>query len=111
MFAKNKIYEGGIKMKITNVKKFVRSIFIIIGLTLLIILLIGKTSYSNKELEYKTICVSEGETLWDIAKSNQESNNYYKGKDIRYIINDLIKVNNLTNSTVNVNQELIIPAV
>ncbi|MBO4815458.1 MAG: LysM peptidoglycan-binding domain-containing protein [Clostridia bacterium] len=98
-------------MKIKNIKKFVRSIFIILGLMLLIVLLIGKTSYSNKEVEYKKICVSEGETLWSIAKANQINNNYYKGKDIRYIVNDLIKINDLKNSNINVNQELIIPEI
>ena len=98
-------------MKIKNLKRFVRSIFIIIGLMILIIFLIGKASYSKKEVEYKTICVSQGDTLWNIAKFNQENNSYYKGKDIRYIINDLIEINNLENSNINVNQELIIPTI
>ena len=98
-------------MKIKNFKKFVRSIFIIIGLMLLIIFLIGKASYSKKEVEYKTICVSQGDTLWSIARLNQETNNYYKGKDIRFIINDLMEINNLENSNININQELIIPVI
>ena len=98
-------------MRIKNVKKFIRSIFIIIGLMFAIILLIGKASYSNKEVEYKTICVSSGDTLWNIAKSNQEYNNYYNGKDVRYIINDLMKINNLENSNLMVNQELIVPVI
>ena len=98
-------------MKIKNVKKFVRSIFIIIGLMLLIMLVIGKASYSKKEVEFKTICVSQGETLWSIARFNQENNSYYKGKDIRFIINDLMEINNLENSNINANQELVIPII
>ena len=98
-------------MRIKNLKKFVRSIFIIIGLMLIIIFLIGKVSYSKKEVEFKTICVSQGDTLWSIARLNQETNNYYKGKDIRFIINDLMEINNLENSNINANQELIIPVI
>ena len=98
-------------MKIKNVKKFIRSILIILGIALTITLLISKTSLSHKELEYRTIYVSQGDTLWNIAKSNQVSNEYYKGKDIRYIINDLMKVNNLDNSDITVNQKLLIPTI
>ena len=98
-------------MKINNTKKFVRSVIIIFGMVLIITLLICKSTLSYKEIEYKTIHVSEGDTLWDIAKFNQKNNDYYKNKDVRYILNDLIKVNNLVNSNINVNQELLIPIV
>ena len=98
-------------MKIKNIKKFLRSIFMILILAITIILLIGKASYSNKETEYKTISISEGDTLWNIAKSNQVNNDYYKGKDIRYIVNDLIKINNLKSGNIVENQELIIPSI
>ena len=73
------------------------------------VLLIEKASYSSKNVEYKTISVSKGDTLWNIAKNNQLNNTYYKGKDIRYIINDLVKINNLESSSLNINQELVIP--
>lgn len=96
-------------MRITNIKKFIRSIIIITGFILIISLLLSKITFSYKKIEYKTICVSEGDTLWSIAKSNQENNNYYKNKDIRYIVNDLLKINNLKNSNINVNQKLLIP--
>ena len=96
-------------MKIKNVKKFVRSILIILGIILSISLLISKTSLSYKETEYKTISVSAGDTLWEIASYNQNSNDYYENKDIRYIINDIMKINNLENSSLTVGQELLIP--
>ena len=96
-------------MKIKNVKKFVRSILIILGIILSISLLISKASLSYKETEYKTISVSSGDTLWEIASYNQSSNDYYENKDIRYIINDIMKINNLENSSLTVDQELLIP--
>lgn len=98
-------------MKIKNVKKFVRSILIILGIILSISLLITKASLSYKETEYKTISVSSGDTLWEIAAYNQSSNDYYENKDIRYIINDIMKINNLENSSLTVGQELLIPSV
>jgi LysM repeat protein len=96
-------------MRITNIKKFVRSVLIILGIILSLTLFISKSTFSHKEIEYKIIYVSKGDTLWSIAKSNQKSNQYYKNKDVRYIINDLMKVNNLNNSNININQELLIP--
>ena len=98
-------------MRITNIKKFIRSILIVMGIILSLTLFISKTTLSHGETEYKTIYVSEGDTLWNIAKSNQKNNAYYKDKDVRYIINDLIKINKLNTSTVNVNQELKIPQI
>ena len=96
-------------MRIANVKKFIRSILIILGVILSLTLFISKTSFSHGETEYKTIYVSEGDTLWNIAKLNQVNNQHYKNKDIRYIINDLMKINNLSNSNIDINQKLLIP--
>ena len=98
-------------MKIKNVKKFIRSILIILGIALAITLLISRATLSHNEVEYKTIYVSEGDTLWNIAKENQTNNQYYKNKDVRYIINDLMKVNNLDNSSIIINQKIIIPVI
>ncbi len=98
-------------MKITNVKRFVRSILIILGIILGLTLFISKSTLSHGETEYKTIYVSEGDTLWNIAKTNQINNGYYKDKDVRYIINDLMRVNNLDTSNIQVDQELLIPEV
>lgn len=98
-------------MKIVNIKKFVRSITIVILIIIGLSLLISKTTYSHGEKQYKTIYVSNGDTLWSIAKSNQETNDYYKEKDIRYIINDIAKINNIENSNIKINQELLIPVI
>ena len=98
-------------MRIKNSKKFVRSILIILGIILCLTLFISKDTLSHGETEYKTIYVSAGDTLWNIAKSNQTNNGYYKDKDVRYIVNDLIEINNLNNSNININQELLIPII
>ena len=98
-------------MRIKNVKKFVRSILIILGIILALSLIIAKASYSHGEKQYKSIYVSKGDTLWNIAKDNQINNGYYKDKDIRYIINDLMKINNLSNSNIKINEEILIPNV
>ena len=98
-------------MRIKNSKKFVRSILIILGIILCLTLFISKDTLSHGETEYKTIFVSEGDTLWNIAKSNQANNGYYENKDVRYIISDLMKINNLENSNININQELKIPII
>ena len=98
-------------MKIKNLKKFVRSILIILGVILITSLLISKSTLSHSEVEYKSILVSSGDTLWTIALYNQETNDYYKNKDVRYIINDIMEINNLKNSSLNVNQKLLIPEI
>ena len=72
-------------------------------------LIISKSSYSRGEKQYKTIYVSKGDTLWSIAKSNQDSNEYYKGKDIRYIMNDITQINNIESSNLKIDQELKVP--
>ena len=54
-----------------NVKKFIRSILIILGIMLSLTLFVSKSTLSHGEPEYKTIFVSEGDTLWNIAKTNQ----------------------------------------
>ena len=98
-------------MRITNFKKFIRSILIISVIIFCLTLFISKATLSHGETEYKTIYVSEGDTLWNIAKSNQRNNGYYKNKDVRYIVNDLMRINNLNNTTININQELKIPKI
>lgn len=98
-------------MKIVNIKKFIRSIAIVLLIIIGLSLIISKSAYSRGEKQYKTIYVSKGDTLWNIAKDNQESNNYYKGKDIRYIMNDIAQINNIEKSNLKINQQLLIPVI
>lgn len=96
-------------MKIKNVKKFIRSILIVLVIIFILSLIIVKSTLSYTNCEYRIIYVKSGDTLWSIASDLQENNSYYRGKDIRYIIGDLKEINNLNNSMVYVNQELQIP--
>lgn len=96
-------------MKIKSVKKFIRSILIVLGVIFVLSLIIIKSTLSYANCEYRIIYVKSGDTLWSIASELQENNSYYQGKDIRYIIGDLKKINNLSNSMVYANQELQIP--
>lgn len=96
-------------MKIKNVKKFIRSVLIIVGVMFILSLIIVKSVLSYQSYEYKIIYVKNGDTLWSIAGDLQKNNNYYEGKDIRYIIGDLKEINDLNNSQVYSKQELKIP--
>lgn len=98
-------------MKIVNVKKFVRSIVVVLLIIFGVSIICAKGTLSHKEAEYKKIYVSEGDTLWTIAGEMQKSNDYYKNKDIRYIISDIRKINNLETSNIYVNQELMVPVI
>jgi len=97
------------KFKIVNIKKFVRSVLIIVGIVICIGLFIGNISFSHVEKQYKTIYVDSGDTLWSIAKEQKENNSYYEEKDIREIVDNIKAVNKLSGSNINENQKLIIP--
>lgn len=100
------------KMKIVNMKKFARSMFILLGILIAIILFFPKVTLSHNEKEhtsYETISVAKGDTLWSIANYQQENNPYYTEKDIRDIISELKKVNQLTNTNLQVGQALKVP--
>jgi len=94
-------------MKIVNVKKFLRSILIILAISLIF----AKGSFSHKKTEYEKLYVSEGDTLWNIASDLQSTNDYYKNKDIRYIVAHIQSINKLKTSNLYVNQELTIPII
>lgn len=98
-------------LKIANKIKFIRSILIILGILMCITLFIGNISFSHGENKYKTIYVSNGETLWSIAKEEQENNPYYENKNIRDVINHIKTVNKLNNSDLAINQQLVIPCI
>ena len=97
-------------MRRLNMKRIIRSSVIVTILVVLVLLFIHSTSLSYEDIEYNEVYVSSGDTLWSIAKYEQENNNYYKGKDVREIIFDIKKVNNLSSSDLVINQKLLIPS-
>jgi LysM repeat protein len=75
----------------------------------LVIFSIINAAYSHNVLNYKTIYIAQGDTLWKIAELEQKNNSYYEHKDIRDIVYDIKNTNNLQISNLAVGQELKIP--
>jgi len=96
-------------MKIVNIKKFISNILLILGIIVLGSFCISNVSCSHGETEYKTIYVSSGDTLWSIAKTEVSDNEYYSGKDIRNVVDEISYINNLCQSNLKIGTELKIP--
>ncbi len=82
------------KIKIVNKRKFARAIIILV-ISILIIFVFAIKSYSAVEIKYKEKYICNGDTLWSIAKEEITNNEYFKDKDIREVIYELRKINNL----------------
>ena len=95
--------------KIVNVKRFLISSIISFLIIILAISTIIKITCSYKENDFKTIYVTEGDTLWKIAEEEKANNMYYEDKDIRDIIYDIKNINKLNISNLKIGQELKIP--
>lgn len=93
-------------MKIKNPIKFIRSMAILLIIIFAVIAFFYNKSYAYREHDYKTVPVSSGDTLWTIAEFEKENNDYYKNKDIREIIYEIKKINNLDSSNLIIGQEL-----
>ena len=99
-------------VKIVNMKKFVRSIGILIGVIIAITFLLSRVTLSHTEKEninYETISVSQGETLWEIATNQQQNNPYYAEKDVRYIVSQIREINQLKSGNLQAGQDLKVP--
>ena len=96
-------------MRIVNRKKFRRGIILLAILVLGVLFCMKNVSSSETIIDYKTITVNKGDTLWSIASYEQEENGYYKDADIRDIVYNIKKVNNLKTSNLSEKQTLKIP--
>lgn len=83
-----------------NLKKFIRALVIVIGITILITFLATKSIYSYEKLKTKTIYTNKGDTLWSIAFNEKKNNNYYKDKNIREIVYDIKQINDMQDSII-----------
>lgn len=97
------------KLRIKNKVKFITSTSILFIIIIFIFLSILNVTFSHTEIQYKQVIVIYGDTLWSIACDEEESNEYYHNKDIRYIIDDIKTHNNLKDSNIQDGQTLIIP--
>lgn len=99
------------KLKIVDLRKFIRMV-VIIGIIILSILFIGLTNtYSKGEVKYKEEYVTTGDTLWSIANQEVSSNDYYKEKDIRDVIQEIKAINQLESGTLSVGQKILLPTI
>lgn len=92
-------------MKIKNRRKFILSLSII-TLIIIFIMLLTKYSFSHVESKTKIIYISSGDTLWDIALLEQKTNEYYKNKKVRQIVEDIKHKNNLSNNYIYEGQKI-----
>lgn len=95
-------------MKIVNVKKFIRTMSILVILILIIILFSNKT-YSKVDTKYKEESIILGDTLWSISQEEAKSNKYFENKDIREIVSEIKRINKLDNLDLKEGQKLVIP--
>ena len=95
-------------MKIVDKVKFLRSVIIVIGLTILL-LFSYSNSYSKVKVSYKENYIFEGDTLWSIANEEIENNDYFKGKDIKKVIYEIQELNNLYNKNLEMGSKILIP--
>lgn len=96
------------KIKIVNKKKFIRSLIVLAGLIILLLLGVNNT-YSKTEISYKENYILKGDTLWSIAEHEIDTNEYYKNKDVRDIVYEIKKINNLEDGNLTIGQKIIIP--
>ena len=99
------------KLKIINHRKFRKRFILIVFILCCIVFNIKNSASSEAKIEYKTITVSNGDTLWTIAEKEQKRNKYYEEKDVREIISDIKAINNLQSSNLSVEQNLNIPII
>ena len=86
-------------MKIVNRKKFIRS-------NLILVILLGTILFfANNKEEY----IYAGDTLWTIAQNELKNNKYFYGKDIRYVVDELKNINNLSSSSLREGEKIKIP--
>ena len=97
------------KLKIVNMKKFIRSL-VIVMLSILFLLFIGFSStYSKGNVRYKEQYIYQGDTLWSIAEEELKENKYYENEDIRNIVNEIKNINNMDSANLKVGQKIQIP--
>lgn len=92
---------GGINMKIKNMPRFIFSLTILFAVVSFVTSMFVTKVFSREPDQYENVIVCKGETLWSIA-SNLNGN-------INENVYTIKKINNLSNSSIYVGQELLIP--
>ncbi len=95
------------------VKRAKRRIFISISSVIIISMIISLSLFSfaksdksvNMQLTYKSIEISEGDSLWNLAVEY----NYDASQSTKEMMEEIIEINQLTNTNIVTGQYLIIP--
>ena len=84
------------KYKVTDINKFKRFMFLAILLISFISFTLFSTykAYSKDILQFDYITIHNGDTLWSIAS------NYSVNKDIREVIYNISKINNINDAVI-----------
>lgn len=88
-------------MRIKNKVRFIISMSLIFLVMFLLVNMLTTKVFSHEEPRYEKVLVSNGDTLWTIAKGLDG--------DINKNIYEIKRVNNLEKSNIYVGQELLIP--
>lgn len=97
------------KFKIVNIKKFVRSIILVIISVLFILFIRFSNTYSKGEIRYKDEYILSGDTIWGIAQKEANENKYFENVDVRSIVKEIKTINNIENQTLKIGEKIQIP--
>jgi len=93
------------RLVIVNKFRFITFLLVLILLfALLLNNLLSVVVASNTYDDYERITIKEGDTIWDIAKSNNP-----KGDDVREVVYKIKKINNISNEWIEAGDILKIP--
>ncbi|MHB8171095.1 MAG: cell division suppressor protein YneA [Thermincolia bacterium] len=93
----------------TRKQRAIKRLFLILMISLTFNLILGLTSLfkanalGNPIQEFETLIVKQGDTLWSIASR------YQSDEDPRGIIHQILKINNLDQSSIYAGQNLKVP--
>lgn len=94
------------KIKVTiNYKILLRNVILVIAL-IIGISLAGTYAFGDKKIETRTYTVEPNNTIWNIAKKICSENN---SLNVQNVIYDIEEINNISDSSIYVGQELQIP--
>lgn len=96
-------------IKIVDKKRFFRTTAIILFIIILLLCFWFNNTYSRTEIRYFEAYINNGDTLWSIASEQAQTNQYFRNKDIRNIVQELKEINNISNENLNVGRKILIP--
>lgn len=87
-----------------NLKKFLTNFLLVVFLMVTFISVRNSVATGSPKIQYSTVVVHQGDTLWTIASQHRE-----KGTDIRSFIDQIYEANQLNSALITPGQTLRIP--